>query len=163
MNYELRHMSAEDGTRVLDIYRQGIEGGNATFETNVPTWESWDMTYHHFCRWVLEDEHENVLGWAALMPVSKRACLSGVAEISIYVANEVQRKGTGTILLKKLILDSEDHGIWTLQSGIFPENTASLSMHHKLGFRTVGTRQRLAEHQGVWRDVIILERRSQLF
>lgn len=162
MNYEIRHMHAEDGKRVIEIFKQGIDGGNATFDTDAPNWENWDMTFLHVCRWVLEDEGENVVGWAALKPMSSRECYKGVAEVSIYLHDSVQGKGLGTVLMKKLILDSEEHGFWTLQSGIFPENEASIAIHSKLGFRTVGTRERIAEMNGVWRDVVLMERRSKV-
>lgn len=162
MNYEIREMQPQDGAKVLEIFKQGMEGGNATFDTEVPTWEVWDMKFHKVCRWILEDENENVIGWAALQPISNRACYSGVAEESIYLANEFQGKGLGQILLRKLILDSEEHGFWTLQAGIFPENQASISVHQKLGFRIVGKRERIAEMNGVWRDVVLMERRSNI-
>lgn len=160
MNYEIREMLPTDGKRVLEIFQQGIDGGNATFDKDTPTWESWDMNFFRTCRWVLEDESEKMIGWAALKPISNRDCYRGVAEVSIYIDNAYQGKGLGTLLMKKLILDSEEHGLWTLQSGIFPENTASIAIHQKLGFRTVGKRERIAEMNGVWRDVILMERRS---
>lgn len=162
MNYEIREMLPTDGKRVLEIFQQGIDGGNATFDRDAPTWESWDMNFFRTCRWILEDENENTVGWAALKPVSYRDCYSGVAEVSIYIDNAHQGKGLGTVLMKKLILDSEEHGFWTLQSGIFPENSPSIAVHQKLGFRTVGTRERIAKMDGRWRDILLMERRSNV-
>lgn len=162
MNYEIREMLPTDGKRVLEIFQQGIDGGNATFDRDAPTWESWDMNFFRTCRWILEDENENTVGWTALKPVSYRDCYSGVAEVSIYIDNAHQGKGLGTVLMKKLILDSEEHGFWTLQSGIFPENSASIAVHQKLGFRTVGTRERIAKMDGRWRDILLMERRSNV-
>ena len=160
MNYEIREMQPSDGEKVIEIFQEGIDGGNATFEQNVPTWEAWDNKFFKICRFVLEDENENIVGWAALQPISNRDCFKGVAEVSIYLKNEFQGKGLGKMLLRKLILDSEENEFWTLQSGIFPENEASINVHLYLGFRKVGTRERIAQMNGVWRDVILLERRS---
>lgn len=162
MNYEIREMQPSDGEKVIEIFQEGIDGGNATFEQNVPTWEAWDNKFFKICRFVLEDENENIVGWAALQPISNRDCFKGVAEVSIYLKNEFQGKGLGKMLLRKLILDSEEHEFWTLQSGIFPENEASINVHLNLGFRKVGTRERIGQMNGVWRDVILLERRSAL-
>ncbi len=162
MNFEIRKMLPEDGAKVLEIFGEGIEGGNATFDKDVPSWESWNINHLNCCRFVLEDEHDNVVGWCALKPVSNRHCFRGVAEVSIYLANSHQGKGLGTYLLKKLILDSEENGFWTLQSGIFPENERSIAMFQKQGFRKVGVRERMAEMNGVWRDYFLLERRSSV-
>ena len=161
MNYEIREMLPHDGEKVLEIFQQGIDGGNATFDPTVPTWQSWDQKYFNICRFVLEDENEGIVGWAALQPISNRDCFKGVAEVSIYLANSVQGKGLGSMLLKKLILDSEEHEFWTLQAGIFPENEASIYVHKKLGFQEVGRREKIAQMNGVWRDIILLERRSK--
>ncbi len=161
MNYEIRVMQQEDGPKVLEIFQQGINGGNATFEKEAPTWEAWDSKYLNICRFVLENENNEVVGWCALLPVSDRDCFRGVAEVSIYLDSSVQGKGLGKLLLKKLILDSEDNGFWTLQAGIFPENVPSIAVHKKENFRVVGNRERLGELNGVWRDVIFLERRSR--
>ena len=161
MNYEIREMLPHDGEKVLEIFQQGIDGGNATFDPTVPTWENWDQKYFNICRFVLEDENEGIVGWAALQPISNRDCFKGVAEVSIYLANSVQGKGLGSMLLKKLILDSEEHEFWTLQAGIFPENEASIYVHKKLGFQEVGRREKIAQMNGVWRDIILLERRSK--
>ena len=160
MNYEIREMQSEDAAKVIEIFEEGIAGGNATFDPTAPTWEGWDQKYFNICRFVLEDENEEIVGWAALQPISNRDCFKGVAEVSIYLANSVQGKGLGSMLLRKLILDSEEHEFWTLQAGIFPENEASIYVHKKLGFREVGYREKIGQMNGVWRDIILLERRS---
>lgn len=161
MNYEIRPMQTEDADKVLEIFQQGINGGNATFDKVAPTWEAWDTKHFNLCRFVLEDENDQVVGWCALQPVSNRDCFKGVAEVSIYLDGSVQGKGLGTILLKKLILDSEENDFWTLQAGIFPENKVSIAIHQKQGFRTVGTREKIGEMNGQWRDIVLLERRSK--
>lgn len=162
MNFEIRTMQEKDGRRVLEIFRQGIEGQNATFETSLPTWEAWDINHINTSRFVIEDETNNVVGWCALKPVSNRTCFSGLAEVSIYLDNAFQGKGLGSILLQKLVLDSEEHGFWMLQSGIFPENEASVRLHQKHGFRIVGKRERIAKMQDSWRDILLMERRSHV-
>lgn len=161
MNYELREMLPGDEARVLEIFQQGVNGGMATFETTVPTAEAWNMDYFNDCRWVLENETSEVVGWCALKPVSKREVYKGVAEVSIYFDNDYQGKGLGSVLLKKMILDSENHGFWTLQANIFSEKEASLRFHQKNGFRTVGIRKKIGRLNGEWKDVIMLERRSE--
>lgn len=161
MNYELREMLPGDETKVLEIYRQGLDGGMATFETEVPTAEAWNMDYFNDCRWVLENENSEIVGWCALKLVSKRECYKGVAEVSIYFDNLYQGKGLGSVLLEKMILDSESHGFWTLQASIFPENEASIRFHQKNGFRTVGIRNKIGKLNGQWKDVILLEKRSE--
>jgi len=162
MNYELREMLPSDEARVLEIFQQGVNGGMATFETTVPTAEAWNMDYFNDCRWVLENETNEVVGWCALKPVSKREVYKGVAEVSIYFDNEYQGKGLGSVLLKKLILDSESHGFWTLQANIFSENEASLRFHQKNGFRIVGMRKKIGKLNNEWKDVVMLERRSEI-
>lgn len=162
MNYEIRPMQPDDAAKVLEIFQQGINGGNATFDKVAPTWESWDTKHFNMCRFILEDENNNVVGWCALQPVSNRDCFKGVAEVSIYLDGSVQGKGLGTILMKKLILDSEEHEFWTLQAGIFPENEVSIAIHQKQGFKTVGRREKIGEMDGQWRDIILLERRSKI-
>ena len=161
MNYQIREMLPDDGTRVLEILKQGIEGGNATFDKEVPSWETWDNKYFKVCRLILEDENGVVQGWAAIQPVSARACFKGVAEVSIYLDNSVHGKGFGEMLLHKLIEETEEHHFWTLQSVFFPENVASIKIHEKLGFRIVVRREKIAEMNGVWRDIILMERRSK--
>jgi phosphinothricin acetyltransferase len=162
MNYEIREMLPGDEKKVLEIFQQGIDSGIATFETEVPSAEAWNMDFFNDCRWVLENESNEVVGWCGLKLISKRECYKGVAEVSIYLDNKYQGLGLGSILLKKMILDSENHQFWTLQASIFPENEASIKFHHKNGFRTVGVRKKLAKLNGVWKDVILLEKRSEI-
>ncbi|PWN67257.1 GNAT family N-acetyltransferase [Chryseobacterium oncorhynchi] len=162
MNYELREMLPNDEARVLEIFRQGVDGGIATLETEVPTVEAWSMAYFNDCRWVLENESNEVVGWCALKPVSKRECFKGVAEVSIYFDNEYQGKGLGSVLLKKLILDSEDHGFWTLQTNIFPENEIAIKAHQKNGFKIVGVRKKIGKLNDGWKDLVMMERRSEI-
>lgn len=161
MNYEIRPMRVSDAQKVIEIFEEGIAGGNATFDQKAPSAEEWEQKYVKSCRWVLENENNEIVGWAALQPVSNRECFRGVAEVSIYLTNSVQGKGLGKMLLKKLIVDSEEREFWTLQAGIFPENEASIAVHLKLGFRKVGTREKIGKMHGVWRDIIFLERRSE--
>lgn len=162
MNYEIREMQPSDGSMILDIYQHDIESPSATFEQAVPDWESWDMTHLKTSRFVLEDDQNRLIGWCALRPVSQRPCYSGVAEVSIYTHREYQGKGLGTMLLKKLILDSEMHNLWTLQLNTFPENEAGIALFKKLGFKTVGICEKLGEMNGIWRDVLLMERRSKI-
>lgn len=162
MNYEIRKMTPEDAEAVLRIFEEGIASGNATFDKTAPTWEVWDATHFKTCRFLAEDENQTVVGWAALKPVSKRECFKGVAEVSIYLTASAQGKGLGKVMLQKLILESEEQDFWMLQSGIFPENQASISVHERLGFRTVGYREKIAEMKGVWRNIILMERRSKI-
>ena len=160
--YEIRPMRDEDGPRILEIFAQGIKTKQATFDSEVPSWEQWDTTHHRFGRVVLLNASDTVLGWAAIKPTSNRACFSGVAEVSIYLDTNYLGRGIGKILLKKLILESESNGIWTLQSGIFPENKASLALHEKCGFRVVGIRSKVGKMEGKWRDIVLLEKRSDI-
>jgi len=159
MKIQIMPMRAEDWPAVREIYAQGIATGNATFETAVPDWIRWDETNHKHCRLIARGG-QRILGWAALSPVSRRRVYAGVAEVSIYVADGARRGGVGTALLQNLIEQSEKHGIWTLQAGILPDNVASIALHKSCGFREVGVRQRLGQLAGVWRDVVLLERRS---
>ncbi|MGG7437921.1 N-acetyltransferase family protein [Chryseobacterium arthrosphaerae] len=161
MNYELREMLPSDEARVLEIFKQGVDSGIATLETEVPTAEAWSMEYFNDCRWVLENENNTVVGWCALKPVSKRESFKGVAEVSIYFDNEYQGKGLGSILLKKIILDSEDHGFWTLQTNLFSENEMAIKSHQKNGFRTVGIRKKIGNLNGQWKDLVLMEKRSE--
>ena len=141
------------------IYEQGIAGRNATFETKAPDWDTWSRSQLDGHRLVAVEDGR-VVGWVAVHPVSPRPCYAGVVEHSVYVADDAQGKGVGRALLERLIADTEQAGIWTIQTGIFPENEASLALHVKCGFRIVGTQERLGQLDGVWRDVVVLERRS---
>jgi L-amino acid N-acyltransferase YncA len=154
-------LRAEHWDAVARIYAEGIATGNATFETEVPTWERWDASHHADHRLVALSDGE-VTGWAALSPVSDRYVYEGVAEESVYVAEEARGRGVGRELLEALIAGSEAAGIWTIQTGIFPENEASVRLHERVGFRIVGVRERIGRHDGVWRDVLFLERRSRV-
>jgi phosphinothricin acetyltransferase len=155
-------MNAHDWEDVRAIYLEGIETGQATFETMVPSWEKWDSNHLPFARLVaIEEGGENIKGWAALSPVSARSVYAGVAEVSVYVAQDYRGKGAGKALLEKLIDQSELNGIWTLQASIFPENRASIALHQSCGFRKIGARERVAKLGGFWRDTVLLERRSK--
>jgi L-amino acid N-acyltransferase YncA len=154
-------LRADHWDAVARIYAQGIATGHATFETEVPSWERWDAAHLAGHRLVALSDHE-VVGWAALSPVSDRCVYGGVAEESVYVADEARGRGVGRALLEALIERSEAAGIWTIQTGIFPENEVSVRLHERVGFRIVGVRERLGKHAGVWRDVLLLERRSAL-
>ena len=145
---------------VRAIYEAGIATGNATFETQAPTWEAWDKGHLAHSRLVAQAADEAVMGWAALSPVSGRCVYGGVAEISVYIAAEARRQGVGRQLLQVLIQESEANGIWTLQAGTFEENTASIGLHTQAGFRIVGHRERIGQHHGVWRNTVQMERRS---
>ncbi|NNE25862.1 MAG: N-acetyltransferase [Saprospiraceae bacterium] len=147
--------------QVQKIYKQGLDTGIATFEVTVPEWESWDRSHLDIGR-IAVVEHNSMLGWAALSPVSNRCVYGGVAEVSVYVSASARGKSVGTILLNKLIQISEQHNIWTLQAGIFRENIASLQLHKKCGFRVIGYREKIGQRNGVWKDNIILERRSKV-
>jgi len=162
MNYELREMLPNDEARVLEIFQQGVDSGIATLETEVPTAEAWSMEYFNDCRWVLENENNEVIGWCALKPISKRESFKGVAEVSIYFDKEYQGKGLGSILLKKIILDSEDHGFWTLQTNLFYENEMAIKSHQKNGFRMVGIRKKIGKLNGEWKDLVLMEKRSEV-
>ncbi len=150
-----------DWPRAAEIYAEGIATGNATFETSVPGWEAWDAAHLPDHRLVARSDGVMV-AWAALGAVSGRPVYRGVAECTIYVAESARGQGVGGGLLRALIAAAERDGIWTLQAGVFPENSASLALHERCGFRVVGTRERLGRLGDVWRDVVLLERRSQV-
>lgn len=150
-----------DWPAVRDIYTEGIVTGQATFETDPPDWETWDRGHRADCRLIAEVAGV-VAGWAALTPVSGRCVYAGVAEVSVYVAEAARGQGVGRALLQALVAESERVGIWTLQAGIFPENKASIALHESCGFRVVGTHERLGQMNGIWRDVLLMERRSQV-
>ncbi len=159
VDFDIRAMRSDDWPAVRDIYAEGIATGNATFETLVPEWAKWDSGHLQDCRLVARDS-QRILGWAALSAVSSRRVYSGVAEVSVYVASDARGRGVGKVLLQSLVQHSERCGIWTLQAGIFPENVPSIALHKSCGFREVGRRQRLGQLASVWRDVLLLERRS---
>jgi phosphinothricin acetyltransferase len=154
-------MQAEDWPAVEAIYQEGIATGNATFETESPGWEKWNANHYEHSRLVARTG-DDVIGWAALSRVSTRRVYAGVAEVSIYVAASARGKGTGKALLQALIEQSEQNGIWTLQAGIFPENSGSIALHKSCGFREVGLREKIARLAGIWRNVVLLERRSSI-
>jgi phosphinothricin acetyltransferase len=154
----VRDLRPEDWPAVRAIYEDGIRSGDATFETEPPSWEGWDSA-HPGLRLVAEREG-SVAGWAGLSPASPRRCYRGVGEVSVYVAEAARGTGLGRVLLEEFVERSEQAGYWTLTAGVFPENEASLRLHRACGFREVGVRERLGESGGVWRDVLVLERRS---
>jgi len=160
-HYTIEAMLIADWEQVRQIYREGIETGQATFETEAPDFERWHMTHLPFARLVARDEH-GVKGWGALSPVSSRAAYAGVAETSVYVGSAHRGEGIGRRLLEALVNESELNGIWTLQAAVFPENVASITLHKRCGFREVGRRERISKLNGVWRDTVSLERRSKL-
>jgi L-amino acid N-acyltransferase YncA len=155
----IRALTKDDWPAVAAIYAEGIATRNATFETAVPSWEAWNASHQAEHRLVAE-EGGRIVGWAALSPVSDRCCYAGVAENSVYVAAEARGRGVGRALLEQLISATEAAGLWTIETGIFPENKASVALHERCGFRVVGVRKRLGQLDGVWRDVLLLERRS---
>jgi L-amino acid N-acyltransferase YncA len=156
-----RDLRADDWPEVARIFEEGIRTGDATFETEVPSWEAWDAAHLPAHRFVAVRD-ERVVGWIALVQVSPRACYAGVAEVSAYVAEEARSQGVGAELLAALVESSERAGIWTLQTGVFPENEASLGLLRRFGFRVLGTQERIGRLHGVWRDVVLLERRSEV-
>lgn len=159
----IARMQPDDWESVGHIYLQGIRTGNATFATNAPEWDAWDAAHLPFGRLVarsLRKEWQQIVGWAALAPYSHRQVYSGVAEVSVYVAEQARGCGIGKALLSSLVQESRANGIWTLQAGIFPENTASIELHKHLGFRIVGVRERLGWMNGEWRDVVLMELRA---
>jgi L-amino acid N-acyltransferase YncA len=158
---ELRPLTEDDWPAVAAIYWDGMRGGLATFETEVPTWEAWDRAHLARHRLVAELDGE-VVGWSALSRASTRRCYRGVAENSVYVDGDTHGRGIGHALLAALVTGADEAGIWTIQTSIFPENRSSLALHECCGFRVVGVRERIAKRDGVWRDTLLLERRSEL-
>lgn len=159
---EIRNLLNADWEQVRLIYEKGIHTGNATFQIAAPSWSDWNESHLAVCR-IVSESNGVITGWAALTPVSSRCVYAGVAEVSVYVDPEHSGKGIGLALLNKLVSLSETEGIWTLQAGIFPENTASLRIHEKAGFRILGIREKIGKQNGIWRDTAFLERRSRLF
>lgn len=161
MQFQIEPMNDSHWSGAAAIYKEGIETGIATFETDVPGFLEWDGSHLKTCRLVATSDNR-IIGWAALSPVSERCVYSGVAEVSVYVAVSTRNKGVGKALLNRLIEDSEKEGIWTLQAGIFPENVASIELHKSCGFREVGIREKPGRLHGKWRDVLLMERRSEI-
>jgi phosphinothricin acetyltransferase len=171
---QIRNLVAADWEVVSSIYRDGIATGQATFETSAPSWVEWNSGHLPAPRLVAIDGEEistpaglprggsRIVGWAALSPISRRDVYTGVVEVSVYVSSDWRGRGVGTRLLETLIVESEQNGIWTLQASIFPENLASIALHKSWGFREVGRRERIGKMNGVWRDTILLERRSEV-
>jgi len=157
----IEQMTPDDWDQVKAIYLEGIATGHATFETDVPSWERWDAAHLQFARLVARRNGE-VLGWAALTRVSERCVYAGVAEVSVYVSQTHRAAGIGRRLLEGLIQASEENGIWTLQAGMFPDNVGSVTLHERCGFGEVGRRKRIGKLNGVWRDTILMERRSSV-
>lgn len=161
MEFIIEPLRPEDWSAVRAIYLEGIATGNATFETAVPDWDEWDAKHRPDCRLVARLSGQ-VIGWTALSPVSSRCVYAGVAEESIYIASSARGQGVGKVLLTTCIAESEKAGIWTIQTGIFPENVASLYLHKSCGFREVGYRERIGQMNSIWRNVVFLERRSSV-
>jgi phosphinothricin acetyltransferase len=154
-------MESTDGMKILAIYAEAIKGAHATFDTNIPTWSEWDRAHLPMHRFVAVDGYgRKILGFTAASKVSDRREYAGVVECYTFVRADAQRAGAGTALLTALIEATEAQGVWTLQANVFPENAAALALHTKLGFRVVGTRERVGRHRGAWRDILLLERRS---
>jgi phosphinothricin acetyltransferase len=153
-------MTAGDWPEVAQIFEDGLDVG--TFEESVPSWEAWDATHLAAPRLVARDDGAAVVGWAALAPVSRRECYRGVTENSIYVAPAARGRGVGAALLRELVSRADAAGIWTIQAGVLMGNDASVRLHEHCGFRVVGTRERIARKRGSWRDVVLMERRSNL-
>ena len=165
MKFKVDKMTPDDWEQVRSIYLVGIETGNATFESEAPDWDMWNSSHIQYCRLVAR-AGKGVVGWAALSPTSGRCVYSGVAEVSVYVADKYRGLRIGGQLLAALIKASEEKGIWTLEAGIFPENKGSIRLHRRNGFREVGRREKLSKmtygpHEGIWRDVVLMERRSK--
>jgi phosphinothricin acetyltransferase len=156
----VRAPESKDGMKILAIYAEAIKGPDATFETNVPTWNEWSRAHLPAHRFVAVDAAGKILGWTALSRFSERREYAGIVECHAYVRADAQRRGVGTQLIEALISATEGQGLWTLQAHVFPENTAGVALFEKLGFRVVGTRERMGRHRGRWRDVLLLERRS---
>lgn len=161
MDFVIEPMRADDWEAVRAIYLEGIATGNATFETSAPSWEEWDAKHLPNCRLVARANGE-VIGWVALLPVSTRKVYAGVVEESVYIAEKARGQGVGKALLNAVIAESERAGIWTIQTAIFAENTASIALHKSCGFREVGYRERIGQMNGVWRNTVMLERRSKV-
>lgn len=158
--FQIRKMTPADWPEVHRIYSEGISTGYATFELSAPSQADWDNAHIPGCRFVAESS-DGLLGWVALSPVSGRCVYGGVAEVSVYVSEQARGRGIGKALMEMLISSSELEGYWTLQAGIFPENTPSIRLHEKVGFRLIGRREKIGKRNGVWYDNVIYERRSK--
>ena len=156
----IREMQRVDADDVLAVYAYGLSTRNATFETQLPTWKQWDLNHLKYCRLVYEQDGR-VVGWVALTAMSNRPCYRGVAEISVYVARGQDGRGIGSKLLAAAIVESERNGVWTLLASVFPENAATVRLHHRHGFTVLGRRKKIAKLDGRWRDTLIMERRSK--
>lgn len=162
MDYKIEEMIQTDWEGVAKTYLEGINTGKATFQTEVPTWENWNNSHINSCRLVARSGND-ILGWAALSPTSSRCAYAGVAEVSIYIGEEYRGHGIGTVLLTSLAKLSEGNGFWTLQSGIIKENSASIALHKRCGFREIGVREKVGKmSNAVWHDVVLMERRSKI-
>ena len=161
MNIRIEKMTANDWDAVRAIYEEGIATMNATLETNVPDWEKWDAAHIKECR-IVAKEGKTVAGWAALTPESGRCVYAGVAEVSVYIGEFFRGRGIGKLLLSELVKSSEAQGIWTVQAGILKENIASIELHKGCGFKILGVREKLGKLNGVWRDIVLMERRSSV-
>lgn len=162
MEYEIEEMKSSDWEQVKNIYLEGINTKIATFQTEAPTWEEWNNGHISSCRLVARSQND-ILGWVALSPTSSRYCYRGVVEVSIYIGRNYKGQGVGTALLQYLIKLSEENGFWTLYSSIIRENSTSISLHKKCGFREIGTREKIAKaSDGIWHDVVLMERRSRV-
>lgn len=157
---EIRPITKDNFSEVVDIYKQGLATNIATFQNDLPQWEDWNKGHLDFCR-ISIYENNKMLGWTALTPVSSRCVYAGVAEVSVYIAQKERGKGIGKILLNELIKQSEANGIWMLQSGIFSENQSSIKLHEKCGFRMVGYREKIGKKNGIWKDNVLMEYRSK--
>lgn len=157
----MRDLRPIDWPEVARIYEEGIRTGDATFETEVPVWEAWSAAHLPGHRFVAEREGR-VVGWIALSPVSSRRCYAGVAEVSVYVAEGERSSGVGSELLAAVVESAGRGGVWTLQTSVFPENEASLALLRRFGFRVIGTRERIGQLHGVWRNTVLVERRSEV-
>ena len=155
-----RNMTPSDWGAVSTIYAEGIATGLATFETSLPAYDCWNSAHMQSCRFVAI-QNNTIVGWAALSPVSSRCIYGGIAEVSVYIAENSRGMGIGKLLMIQLITESETEGLWTLQSGIFPENKGSIELHKKMGFRYIGKRERVGKLNGVWMDNVLFERRSK--
>jgi L-amino acid N-acyltransferase YncA len=162
MAITINHMQPTDWANVAQIYAEGIATGHATFQKDIPDWVSWDAAHLPFGRLIAQNTEGVVLGWAALTAVSGRCVYAGVAELSVYVAATARGQGVGKLLMTDLIQASENNGIWTLQAGIFLENTGSVQLHLKSGFRQIGFREKVGQMDGIWRDTLLFERRSRV-